>query len=187
MVELLYPLSQAPVLKGSDTTSEMLPVVEPAGIVTGQASRSFCHSGSHILHPVVHLQIINRYGQIFLQKRSETKDLLPGRWDTAVGGHVSYGESIEEALRREVAEELSFYDYNPVIIASYINETEIETELVSVFAAVGNFELDPHNDEVSEGRYWDVAEIEAAYGKDILTPNFEAEFKSLKDTLLALL
>jgi isopentenyldiphosphate isomerase len=32
---------------------------------------------------------------LYLQKRSETKDIQPGKWDTAVGGHVDYGETIE--------------------------------------------------------------------------------------------
>jgi 8-oxo-dGTP pyrophosphatase MutT (NUDIX family) len=28
-----------------------------------------------------------------------------GKWDTACGGHVDYGESVDDALRREVSED----------------------------------------------------------------------------------
>ena len=165
----------------------MVPVVEENGLVIGQATRKTVHGGSKLMHPVVHLHIINREGCLYIQKRSMKKDLLPGLWDTAVGGHVDYGESLEEALYRESSEELGFREFNPVYLKSYVWESTREKELVNVFAAVGNFVLKPDLDEVSEGRYRDMAEIEANLGMGLFTPNFEQEFKSIKDTLLALL
>ncbi|MBP5383248.1 MAG: NTP pyrophosphohydrolase, partial [Bacteroidales bacterium] len=66
-------------------------------------------------------------------------------------------------------------------------ESPIEKELVNTFATVGNFTLKPDGTEVCEGRWWTIAEIEAAFGKDILTPNFEYEFPKIKQSLLALL
>lgn len=165
----------------------MVPVVEENGLVIGQATRKTVHDGSKLMHPVVHLHIINREGCLYIQKRSMKKDLLPGLWDTAVGGHVDYGESLEEALYRESSEELGFREFNPVYLKSYVWESTREKELVNVFAAVGNFVLNPDLDEVSEGRYRDMAEIGANLGMGLFTPNFEQEFKSIKDTLLALL
>ena len=57
---------------------EMLPIVEPSGLVYGKAPRDWCHSGAKPLHPVVHLHLIDRDGNIYLQKRSIVKDLYPG-------------------------------------------------------------------------------------------------------------
>lgn len=188
-MELIYPAQIAPPLKGSDTAAanEMLPVVDPNGLVVAQASRKFCHGGSGPLHPVVHLHIINREGMIYLQRRSADKDLLPLMWDTAVGGHVSYGEFIVEALYREASEELHFSGFNPVSICSYVFESGVERELVNVFAAVGNFHPVPDGVEVIDGRYWSTGEIESAIGKGVLTPNFESEYARIKDKLLSLL
>lgn len=86
-----------------DNMEERFPVVDATGKVLGCATRGECHSGSHLLHPVVHLHVFNSKGEVYLQKRPEWKDIQPGKWDTAVGGHVDYGETPEEALMREVA------------------------------------------------------------------------------------
>lgn len=175
------------VINRQPDAAEMLPVVEQNGEVIAQASREYCHSGAKPLHPVVHLHILNRDGELYLQKRSMKKDLLPGRWDTAVGGHVSYGESIREALYREAGEELGFYDFNPIAIHSYVFESDMEKELVNVLAAVGHFDLHPDIEEVEEGRFWKFQEIDAHLSTSLFTPNFELEFQMIRRHLEALI
>lgn len=83
-------------MKQSDNQNELFPVVDTQGTVIGSATRGLCHSGSRLLHPVVHLHVFNSSGELYLQKRPEWKDIQPGRWDTAVGGHVDWGEEVEE-------------------------------------------------------------------------------------------
>lgn len=195
MIELIYPYDIAPLVPAptaesisADMTScEYFPVVEHNGLVIGRSAREYCHSGAKPLHPVVHLHIIDRYSRVYLQKRSARKKIQPGKWDTAVGGHVSYGEHIYEALRREAAEELGLTDFNPIYIETYIFESEIEKEMINIFAVVGSYELHPDQDEVDEGRWWPLAEIDANLGKGIFTPNFESEFSMIRSALLALL
>lgn len=194
-MELIYPYDIAPMVPSptADTflervaADEWFPIVEPSGLVTGRSTRRYCHSGAKPLHPVIHIHIIDRFSRIYLQKRSMKKDIQPGRWDTAVGGHVSYGESILEAVFREASEELGFMDFNPIHIETYEFESSIEREMVNVFAAVGSFELHPDLYEVDEGRWWDISDIDANIGKGIFTPNFESEYTMIRQSLLALL
>lgn len=195
MIELIYPYDTAPVVPTptaetsmqSVSVSEWFPVVEPSGIVVGRSARDYCHSGQKPLHPVIHIHIVDRFGRIYLQKRSMKKDIQPGKWDTAVGGHVSYGESILEAVFREASEELGLLAFNPIYVTSYVFESPIERELVNVFAAVGSFDLKPDLDEVDEGRWWPISEIEENIGKSVFTPNFESEYSEIAKDLIALL
>ena len=188
MFDLIYPSEPAALIGGETDIrgAEMLPVIDENGYVLNQATRKACHTKG-FLHPVIHLHIIDRTTRIFLQHRSANKDLMPGRWDTAVGGHVGYGEYLEESLYREAGEELGFYDFNPYLIHRYVFENGGDRELVCVYATVGHFDLHPENYEVQGGRYWAMEELEAAVGKDILTPQFEGEYRLIKDKLLALL
>ena len=170
-----------------DNEQEMLPLVDARGNVVGQAPRGRCHNGSHLLHPVVHLHVFNRSGQLYLQHRPAWKTVQPNRWDTAVGGHVDFGERILEALYREAYEELGFTAFNPVYLLSYEYESDIEREMVNVFAAVGNFTLSPDSEEVEEGRWWSFDSIHENLGKSVFTPNFEQEFARISRSLTALL
>lgn len=195
MVDLIYPYDLAPVMPpptaetsiDRPVVAEWFPIVESNGIVIGRSAREYCHSGAKPLHPVIHIHLIDRMSRIYLQKRSMKKDIQPGKWDTAVGGHVSYGESILEAVYREASEELSLFDFHPIYLQTYEFESAVERELVNIFAVVGTYELHPDLDEVDEGKWWELADIDANIGKGVFTPNFESEFAMIRSSLLALL
>ncbi|GHT48417.1 NTP pyrophosphohydrolase [Bacteroidia bacterium] len=154
---------------------ELFPLIDESGQVTGSASRSECHNGSKRLHPVIHLHIFNKQGELLLQKRSQKKDIQPGKWDTSVGGHVDYGETVEEALMREVREELGIQAFTPEFLRSYIFESDIEKEMVYSYKTVyeGPFVFAP--EEIDEIRFWTMKEIERNLGHSVFTPNFEME------------
>ena len=163
--------------KSMDNQQEIFPIVDENGEVVGSATRGECHCGSRLLHPVVHLHVFNSKGDLYLQRRPEWKDIQPGKWDTAVGGHVDYGETPEEALRREVREELGLTDFTPETVDKYVFDSQRERELVYVNRTTYDGEIRPSAEELDGGRFWSMEEIREAMGKNVLTPNFENEFR----------
>lgn len=162
-----------------DNEEEILPEVDEKGRVIGQARRSQCHDGSKRLHPVVHLHVFNKTGAIYLQKRPMSKLIQPGKWDTAVGGHIAFGEELKTALQREAWEEIGLKDFSARLLANYIWESEVERELVYVFATSDYQGINIHSNEVEEGRFWTRKQVENNLGKGVFTPNFESEYKQL--------
>ena len=126
--------------------------------------------------------LFNEKGELFLQKRALTKDLLPGKWDTSVGGHVSPGETPEAALKREAEEELGLKKFNYKFIKKYIWKSARERELVYSFTGTSEESPVVNPDEIDEGRFWPLSEIRNNIGKGIFTPNFEKEFADLFGT-----
>lgn len=158
------------------SAEELFPVVDENGKEISKAPRHICHNGkSMLLHPVVHLHLFNKKGELYLQKRAATKDLLPGSWDTSVGGHISPGESPEEALEREAAEELGLKNIRYRFINKYIWESDRERELVYSYTGCSEEMPVVNPDEIDEGRFWTREEISESLEKGLFTPNFEKE------------
>ena len=178
----------------------MFPIVDEQGNIIDAATRGKCHDGSKLLHPVVHLHVFNSKGELYLQRRPMWKDIQPGRWDTAVGGHVDLGENIEQALRREVREELGIEIAPPtpegeLAVGSegehedtsskvtpytpYVFESERERELVYPHRLTYDGPIQP-SAETDGGRFWTMDELrEAIKAGDLLTPNFVSEIQRL--------
>lgn len=159
---------------------EILPVIDDNGAIIGQMSRAQCHSGPGHLHPVVHLHILDGEGGMYLQKRSVNKDTEPGKWDTAMAGHVAWGETLEAALGRELREELGITTMAIEAAGGKIEpafryriDTPTESELVHVFVTTYAGELYPDGLEAETGRIWKIPEVLAARGTGVFTPSLE--------------
>ena len=163
---------------------ELFDVVDEKGRIIGTATRSQVHGHPQLIHPVVHLHIINDKGQLYLQKRADSKDLFPGYWDTAVGGHVRHGESVADALIRESLEELGIKPTGAKALFQYLMRNSYESELVHVFKMRYNGPFKINREEVKMGRFFSVFEIKKLLGQGIFTPNFEQEFRILTENKL---
>ena len=166
-------------------SDEMLIQVTDDDRVLGPVARSRVHGNPVLIHRSVHVLVLGPEGRLLLQKRSLRKDTQPGKWDTSVGGHVGFGQSYEEAARREALEELGLElgELNEGGAASgliYLYPSRIrnavETDNIHTFLHIspGPFRAEPG--EIDELRFWTRSEIEAALGRDVFTPNFEDEF-----------
>jgi len=178
-IYFLVQFIQSRRFRKSQDNEEWFPLVDEQGTIIGKATRSTVHSKPGLLHPVVHLHVFNERGEIFLQKRPANKDVQPNKWDTSVGGHVSFGETIEQALLREAMEELKLTGFSPKPFMHYKWESSIESELVYSFITVVSGPVHYNKEEISDGRFWKFSDLDHLVGKNVLTPNFEHEYSVL--------
>ena len=86
-------------------SEEIFDVVNERDEVIGRTPRREVHRLG-LKHRAVHVLLFNARGELFLQKRSMTKDTFPGAWDSSASGHLDTGEDYDTCAVREVREEL---------------------------------------------------------------------------------
>ncbi|MEW6002498.1 MAG: NUDIX domain-containing protein [Nitrospirota bacterium] len=153
---------------------ELLEVINYKGEVIDILPRSVIHGNPSLIHRVIHVLVFNSRGELLLQKRSIKKDVAPGRWDTSVGGHVNPGESLLQAVSREMKEELGITSCIPKFLYSYIHSNSFETELVFTYSCIYDGRIS-FSDEIEEVRPWSIKEIYDNMGTEIFSDNFEQE------------
>jgi isopentenyl-diphosphate delta-isomerase type 1 len=154
---------------------EFLEIVDNEGRTTGYARRSEVHGNPSLLHKVVHVLVFNDEGRLLLQKRSQNKDVAPGKWDTSVGGHISPSEDLIAAAKREMEEELGIVPEDIKPVYSYIHSNHYESELVFTHSCTHNGPFSFNKEEIDEILFWKIEDIKKAIGSGILSDNFESE------------
>ena len=136
-------------------SEEIFEVVNDRDEVQGRLPRSEVHRRG-LKHRAVHILVFNRAGQLFLQRRSMTKDCFPGVWDSSAAGHLAVGEAYDAGAVRELAEELGWQSDLPLERLFKLDACEdTGREFVWVYRceAEGPFQL--HPEEIAEGGWFD--------------------------------
>ena len=163
--------------------AEFFDIYDEQGNHAGIAPRSECHGNPALIHCTAHVAVKHpETGALLLQKRRMDKDIQPGKWDTAVGGHVDPGESYESGALRELREELGV---TGAVTLTHLFDSqirnEIESEDVRVFGAelAGPFPF--QESEIDEVRFWSRAELENPLNRQNFTPNLVEQLEKLKE------
>ena len=141
------------------TRDERFDVVDTQDAVIDVKSRSEVHREG-LRHRAIHVFVFNAAGEIFLQRRSMTKDTAPGKWVSSCSGHLDSGEEYDPAARRELGEEIGLFEpehFARVFKVNACRETGQEFVWLYRCEAEGPFKLDP--EEISEGKWVSPAEL----------------------------
>jgi len=124
-------------------SEELLDVVDENDRVVGVKTRGEIHAQG-LMHRAAHILVFNAGGELFIQKRSMSKDNDPGLWDSSAAGHVDSGEDYHRCAIRELEEELRIRVTAPLeqlfrLAASPV--TDMEHCIVYRCISEGPFEL----------------------------------------------
>ena len=161
---------------------ELFEIIDDAtGEVIGKALRSECHGNPSLLHRSVHVIVLHPDGKrLLLQKRSKDKDIQPGKWDTAVGGHVACGENHLQAAIREMGEELGLLPTLPLTHRFDMKiRNDIESENVRVYSTVTPGPFSIQKSELDAVAFFSFDELreKLEQGADDFTPMLRRELR----------
>jgi isopentenyldiphosphate isomerase len=135
-------------------SEEIFDIVNERDEVVGQSPRSEVHR-TGLRHRAVHVLVFNARGQVFLQKRSMSKDTAKGKWDSSASGHVDSGEDYDPCAVREVWEEIGLKLVQPperILRIEACADTGNEFVWVYRCASEGPFTL--HPEEIERGDWY---------------------------------
>jgi isopentenyldiphosphate isomerase len=158
-------------------SEERFDVVDEDDKMIGEATRSECHEKGWI-HRSVMFFVFDANKKVLVTKRTQNKDFFPGFYSIVLGGHVRSGESYEEAVVREIAEEIGV-DTPPYFIGSFKKRIPEEKENVKVFGVVVKDKIKLNEDELESGEFLEFNELENMIEKEKFLPETETLYSIL--------
>jgi isopentenyl-diphosphate Delta-isomerase len=165
---------------------EALILVDEADRSLGFMSKAQCHAGRGVLHRAFSLLIFNEHGDLLIQQRAASKRLWPMYWSNSCCSHPRGDETLEEATRRRLHEELGIHCPLHFLFKfqyqAQFDATGAENELCSVFVGRCRESIRANSDEICDWRWISPDALHgemAAQGGRTFTPWFLLEWKRI--------
>ncbi len=131
---------------------EIVVIVDEHNYVIGSAPRRDVRA-KRLPHRSTYVLVFNTKGELYVQKRSLTKDIFPGYYDPFAGGLVAAGESYEVCAYRELEEEMGIRDVPLTRHFDFYFEDERARVWGAVFSCVYDGVIVLQEEEVESGEF----------------------------------
>ena len=129
---------------------EIVLIVDRNNRETGTAPRHVMRRRG-LVHRAAYILVFNSRNELYVQKRTKTKDIYPGCYDVAAGGVVLAGESYDESARRELQEELGLRDTTLVSRFTFYYEQGQNRVWGRVYSCIHDGQIHLQAEEVESG------------------------------------
>ena len=149
---------------------ELVTIVDERNRVVGTAPRREMRAGN-LPHRATYILVFNSRGELYVQKRTERKDVFPGYYDVAAGGVILAGESYEEGAVRELEEELGIRDVPLTRLFDFSYKDESVKIWGAAFSCLYDGEVVLQQEEVESGAFRAVDEVFRLAETEPFTPD----------------
>ncbi|MDH3375442.1 MAG: isopentenyl-diphosphate Delta-isomerase [Gammaproteobacteria bacterium] len=156
----------------------------------GHMSKDECHIGDGQLHRAFSLFVFNSEGELLLQQRSKQKHLWPLYWANSCCSHPRHGESMDDAVRRRLYQELGLtselqFVYKFIYQANY-ESIGAEHEYCSVYLGKSSDAVNANTNEIADWRFVSLQQLdqELIASPELFTPWLKLEWKELRGGLV---
>ncbi|MBM3461875.1 MAG: NUDIX domain-containing protein [Armatimonadetes bacterium] len=139
--------------------TEWVDLVDLENRVVGRTSRADVRR-NNLLHRGVGILCRNSRAEVYVHKRTDTKDVFPGMYDMFVGGVVGSGESYEEAAMREVEEELGIRGPTPEFLFEHLYQGDRNRSWIRVYDVTWDGPIVHQEDEIAWGGWIPESDLE---------------------------
>ena len=143
---------------GGADPRESLQVVDEQDHPIRGVDRATVHA-EKLLHRAVHIFVLNRGGELFLQRRSYRKDTFPRKWDSSAAGHVDLGESYAACASRELREELGL-TAEPAEIGQVTASEKTGQEFIRIYLAEAEEIVELNEQEIETGGFFPLSMVD---------------------------
>jgi len=159
---------------------ELLYHVREDDSVVGPVERKRAHSEG-ILHRAGMVFLKRSDGKVLVQRRSKTKETFPDSYDSSCSFHVKFGESYDEAARRELGEEAGITS-QLTYLGKFTHFDPPENEIVAVFVSESDEAVKIDLDESSVMEFWSKEEIDSVVDCKGTSPWLRDAWKLLRNS-----
>jgi isopentenyl-diphosphate Delta-isomerase len=151
--------ASSPWVRSKNAVEEIFDVVNERDEVIDRRSRQEVHRLG-LKHRAVHVLVFNQHGEVFLQKRSMSKDSCPGLWDSSASGHLDKGEDYDTCAMRELREEIGLHlAHPPKRLFKIEARAETGQEFVWVYRCESDGPFTLHPEEIETGEWFSPAKV----------------------------
>ena len=153
-----------------DPGDELVDIVDETDRVTDVVTRAEMRA-RNLLHRCAEIAVRNGAGEIWVHRRTETKDVYPGLYDMVVGGVLASGESWEMGARRELAEETGIRGVELRELARHVFDGPFERALMRLYEVTWNGPISPQPEEIAWGAFVSFQELDRMLAKHPFCPD----------------
>ena len=153
-----------------DSRNETVQIVDENNVEIAATARWIMRE-QKLIHRASYILVFNQAKDLYVQKRTMTKDIYPGYYDVAAGGVILAGETYEEGAKRELEEELGIAGAVLTPCFDHFYEDGDNKVWGRVFRCRHEGPFTLQEEEIESAGFMDIMQVLESADRELFTPD----------------